>query len=622
MRNGVYQRGPKVLFVLLLSLNCNGQTYTITTVAGNVPGLTSTPALLGDGGKATAASLSAPDGLAVDSVGNLYIADKGNYRVRRVSPQGIITTLAGTGNPAPPCSEGGRCDGDGGPATSASLNQPRGVATDRAGNVYIADFGNSVIRKVAPDGVISTFAGSGRRGYSGDGGPAVNAELTPYYLAMDSDDNLYVSEESVIRKISPAGGISTFAGNGVKGYAGDGGPAIKASLSFPGGIAIDGKGSVFIADSGNCVVRKVGPDGVITTVAGDTGYGFAGDGGPAIRASFQNPSSVAVDSLGNLFLSDVNNNRVREVLASGIILTAAGTGNYVFEGDGGLASKAGLQSPSYVLAVGTNVYVSDFGHNLIRLLKPGAPVSGPIPAISQGGIVPIFSSAQTIQRSSWISIYGNNLISGTEPVAWNGDYPLALGGTTVTINKVPVALSYVSPTLINAYVPSSAGNVNGAVTVTVTDANGTGTGTTVFAQASPALCVLGDGKHVAGIILRSNGLGAYGGGTYDIIGPAGSSLGYPTVPVKAGDSIVLFGTGFGGTDRPESIPLSGISRAISRVGIVIGSTSLEPTFAGLSSPGIFQFNLTLPQGLQSGDQPLAATVIGLSSQKNVFITVQ
>ena len=579
----------------------------------------------GDGGLATDAGLINPFALAVDTAGNLYIVEKGSYRVRKVSPQGIITTLAGTGKQNQQKFNSGY-PGDGGPAVNAPLNDPSGLAVDRSGNIYIADQGDFVIRKVSPDGNISTFAGIGAAGYSGDGGQAANATFTPSSLASDPAGNLYLADgaASVIRKISPDGVISTFAGNGKRDFAGDGGLAKSASLSYPSSLAFDAAGNVFVADSGNNVIRKIGVNGVISTVAGNYNlpYEFSGDGGPAISATFQNPFGVTVDIDGNLFIADLNANRIREVLTTGVIVTAAGNGNYVYQGDGGPATNAGIQSPISVLAVGNNIYVSDFGHGLVRLLKPGTPPMGSPPLVSEGGIVTIFSSAQTIAAESWISIYGSNLIAGTTPVAWNGDYPLALGGTTVTVNKVPVPLSYVSPTMINAFVPNSGGLAT--ANVVVTTANGNASGKTTFAPASPAFCLLGDGKHVAGIILRADGSGAFGGGTYDVIGPLGDSLGYPTVPAKAGENIVLFGVGFGSTNPPDYIysKSPGTAVAANPVAITIAGTSIPPSFAGLSSPGLFQFNLTVPTGLGIGDVPLSATVLRASTQNNVVISLR
>ena len=258
----------------------------------------------GDGGPATSASLYSPGGVAVDSGGNLYIADTYNERIRKVLG-GTITTIAGNGEY--------RFSGDGGPATSASLNEPTALAVDSTGNVYIADYFNNRIRKVS-NGTIATVAGDGSQGFSSDGVPATGASLYyPAGVAVDSAGNLYIADTSNnrIRKVSN-GTITTVAGNGLGYFAGDGGPAISASLDHPNGVAIDSTGSLYIADS---VVRKVSK-GTITTVAGDGSFGFSGDGGLAASASLSFPEGVAIDSAGNLYIADVTNNRIREVLVA------------------------------------------------------------------------------------------------------------------------------------------------------------------------------------------------------------------------------------------------------------------------------------------------------------------
>jgi sugar lactone lactonase YvrE len=312
---------------------------TISTVAG-----TGTPGYFGDGGAATSARLNAPTGVAGDPSGNLYIADWGNYRIRKVTPGGTISTVAGNGT---------LYFGDGGPATSAQLDGPRGVTVDASGNLYIADNGNHRVRKVTPGGTISTVVGNGTAGYSGDGGPAASARLNlPAGLAVDSSGNLYTADEEDcrIRKVTLGGTISTVAGNGTTGYSGDGGPATSAQLSGLRGVAVDPAGNLYIADTYNNRIRKVAPGGTISTVAGNGTEGYAGDGGPATSAQLSTPFGVAVDSGGNLYIADYGNHRIRRVTPGGTISTVAGTGSGGYSGDGGPATSARLFLPSGVAA--------------------------------------------------------------------------------------------------------------------------------------------------------------------------------------------------------------------------------------------------------------------------------
>jgi sugar lactone lactonase YvrE len=251
-----------------------------------------------------------PDGSAVDSAGNLYIADTLNHRIRKVSTSGIITAFAGSG---PTGIEGGGFSGDGGPATSAQLSFPEAVAVDSLGNVYISDTGNFRIRLVSSTGIITTIAGDGTCAYNGDNGLAVNATLCePQGLALDSAGNLYIADSSNdrIRKISN-GAISTVAGNGIFfGFAGDYGPATSGQLSAPSAVAVDGSGNLFISDTGNERIRKVS-NGIITTIAGNGTKGVSGDNGPGIAAELNSPAGIAVDSAGNVYVADTNNNRIR-----------------------------------------------------------------------------------------------------------------------------------------------------------------------------------------------------------------------------------------------------------------------------------------------------------------------
>jgi uncharacterized protein (TIGR03437 family) len=241
-------------------------------------------------------------------------------------------------------------------------------------------------------------------------------------------------------------------------------------------------------------------------------------------------------------------------------------------------------------------------------------------SINPGGVVPVYSANTTIQSGSWISIYGNNLAPSL--VTWTGNFPQTLGGTSVTINGKQGYLEFVSPGQINLQAPDDPGS-SGTVPVVVTTQKGSATSTVTLGQFGPSFSLL-DATHVAAIILRSDGSGANGGGTYDIVGPTGSSLGYPTKAAKAGDSIVIFGVGFGPTSPPVPAgqAFSGAAAATNPVQLIINGTTLTPAFAGLSAPGLFQFNLTLPTGLGTGDVPLVAAVGGVQTPSGVVISLQ
>ena len=338
-------------------------TGVISTVAGN-----GTQGYGGDGGAATAAQLNRAVGVALDAAGNLYIADVWNHRIRKVDAAGVISTVAGGGS-----------GGDGGPATEARLFFPRDVALDGAGNLYIADEGNNRIRKVDTAGVISTVAGNGTRGFGGDGGPAVAAQLHwPRGVALDGAGNLYIADTDNhrIRKVDAAGVISTVAGDGTRGSGGDGGPAVAAQLDWPHGVALDGLGNLYIADRDNHRIRKVDAAGAISTVAGDGTPGFRGDGGPATAAQLAVPTGVAPDGAGNLYIADWLNHRIRKVDAAGVISTVAGDGTLGPGGDGGPATAALLSCPYGVALDGDgNLYIADRNNNRIRKVDAAGAIS-------------------------------------------------------------------------------------------------------------------------------------------------------------------------------------------------------------------------------------------------------
>jgi len=303
-------------------------TDDIVTVAGSGTGGYS-----GDGGPATAAELNGPGGVAVDAHGDLFIVDNGNDVIREVNGNtGDIATVAGNGAFG--------YSGDGGPATAAELNGPGGVAVDAQGDLFIPDYGNDAIREVnLSTGVITTVAGNGTAGYSGDGGQATAAELNaPSSVAVDAHGDLFIADSinNRIREVNLSTGvITTVAGNGTAGFSGDGGQAIAAELNGPSAVAVDAQGDLFIADLGNDLIREVkASTGVITTVAGDGTAGFSGDGGQAIAAELNSASGVAVDGHGDLFIADTFNNRVRRVYPvaapSATISSPAGGGTYPF----------------------------------------------------------------------------------------------------------------------------------------------------------------------------------------------------------------------------------------------------------------------------------------------------
>jgi len=355
-----------VVVVLVVTMVLGGTalaaTGDITTIAG-----TGTSGFSGDGAAATSAQVNGPYGVAVDGVGNVFIADSSNHRVRRIDAvTGLISTFAGTGV--------GGFSGDGGAATSAQLNSPLGVAVDGSGNVFIADTFNHRVRRVdVGTGLISTLAGTGTSGFSGDGAAATSAQLYyPFGVAVDGGGNVFIADSSNhrVRRVDVVTGlISTFAGTGTPGFFGDGAAATDAQLYYPFGVGVDGVGNVFIADYFNHRVRLVDAvTGLISTFAGNGTGGFSGDGGAATSAQLYSPIGVAVDGGGNVFIADSNNHRVRRVdVGTGLIITIAGTGINGFSGDGAAATSAQLNNPYGVAVDGNgNVFIADYGNHRIR----------------------------------------------------------------------------------------------------------------------------------------------------------------------------------------------------------------------------------------------------------------
>jgi sugar lactone lactonase YvrE len=335
----------------------------ISTVAGNGTG-----GYLADNVAATGTRINAPRGVVVDSSGNLYIADTSNNRIRKVSTGGTITTYAGTGAAS--------FSGDNGAAISATIRAPQALTLDSSGNMYIADTTNHRIRKIT-SGIITTLSGTGSGGYSGDNGVATSGQLSsPAGIAVDSSGNIYIGDTGNLRlrKIS-GGNISTAAGTGSATYGGDGGVAIKAQFTSPQQIVIDSAGNFYLSDSGTHRVRKMATDGTVTTIAGTGVAGYSGDNGPATSAKLNTPLGITLDSSGNLYIADGNNNRIRKVDTSGTITTFAGDGSGAFGGDNGVATSAQIFGPFGVLALGSNIYITDTGNNRVRKVDAGGTIT-------------------------------------------------------------------------------------------------------------------------------------------------------------------------------------------------------------------------------------------------------
>jgi uncharacterized protein (TIGR03437 family) len=397
------------------------QSGIVTRIAG-----TSRPGYSGDGGPAVNAQLNSPGYLALDGSGNLFVADYQNTRVRRISPQGIITTIAGNGQVDFSDST------NGGPAVSAGLAGISAIAADNAGNVFLTD--RALIRKVSANGIISTVAGGGSQP-PGNGGLATNVAFSfPLGLAVDSDGNLFISDDGIAQvfKVDATGNITTVAGTGAGGFSGDGGPAVNANLSGPGALTVDSSGNLYVADIGNYRVRKISSSGIITTVAGggktypgdgalatnadfcgeigtlsglgadasgnlyiaacwvqkvtpggilhllggDGDFSFGGDGGPATAAQFFVPNDLALDGTGNIYIADTGNNRIRRIATDGTITTIAGGDSFGFGGDGGPASAAVLNAPiNLALDSAGNMFFSDSGNYRIRKISTDGTIA-------------------------------------------------------------------------------------------------------------------------------------------------------------------------------------------------------------------------------------------------------
>lgn len=590
----MFCRFSRIVFgVVCVSASAWGQ-YVITTVAGEGP-TTAGPGYSGDGGPPTGAQLNYPSGI-LWAGGKLYIADSSNHCVRVVSG-GTIETFAGI------CGTPGFF-GDGGASALAELNNPSAVATDPNGDILIADTSNNVVRIVVPSGIISTFAGDNSQGegYTGDGGLATNAKLaSPNALAVDVNGNVYITDpiNNVVRKVNAASQCAVLnnvntCGNFIStavGINGSGGV-----LNFPHGLAVDANLAIYISDTSHRVFKFA--NGTLSVFAGTGNIGNGpniGDNGLAVSALLNDPVGLAVDSAGNVYITDENESRVRVVAPSGIITTIAGDGQFSYTGDGGPALSASMYFPHQAIPDGLgNIYIADTENNVIRFL------SIPGPAIAANKVVNGASFQPQISPGSLASIFGTNLATSTTPGA-AAPLPKVLAEATVSVNGIAAPILYASPTQINFQVPWETATGNATVTVTVDGTVSNSIAVPVTA-AAPGIFTYSSGAAIAQ--------------NYSAL--SGYSLNSPTNPAQAGSFIVAYLTGSGAVTPPvadgaatPSTTLVQIPSSVS-VTVTIGGQPAPVKFSGLTAGfvSLLQLDITVPSGLAAGTYPMIVTIGG------------
>jgi uncharacterized protein (TIGR03437 family) len=596
------------LSLLVLFCAIVAPSQTISTVAGS----SLTPGFSGDNGAATSADLNVPVAVATDAAGNIYIGDQYNYRIRKVDTNGTITTIAGTGVNG--------FFGDNGPALQAEFGAISGVFVDVSGNIIVSDVGNQRIRRIDTNGIVTTVAGTGGTGgYGGDGGPATSATFYNCVRAIaDASGNIYIADQSNhrVRKVTASTGIiTTIAGTGAGTpqngtFGGDGGPATSAGLNNPTSLALDNAGNLYICDQFNMRVRMVNTSGIINTIAGTGVQGYAGDGGPATSANLYYPGGMVADTSGNIFFSDDSNFRVRVIAPSGIINTVAGDGTQGFGGDGSPATNAHLNG-EFGLAIDPsgNLLIADSGNNRIRSV---AFVSSVAPQFTSGSVTNSASYAVGGSAGALVTLFGQHLSVGLSGVAKASSVPLTttLAGTSVTVNGTPAPLLAVvnagGSEQINFQMPWE---VAGQSTIQVTVDNGVASNAPVSASvtaAQPGIFVVDAAPDGA-------------------ITHLGGALVTASDPAAPGEVVVMYATGFGPVSPavPDGQAPAGLSYTTLQPLITIGGLPTEVDFSGAAPyfVGLTQLNIAVPGEAPSGPNDLVVNINGVISN-TVKIQVQ
>lgn len=580
----------------------------ITTVAGS-----DKQGFSGDKGPATKAGLNGPSGVAFDALGNLYIADQVDFAIRKVDKNGTITTVAGCGSLA-------SCQPFLGGNAIKTIVNPYDIVVDKAGNIYATDGSRNAVVKVSTSGIMTAFAGTGNPGVNlGDGGPADKASLeTPVGMDIDSSGNIYIADlaHDRIRKVTPGGIISTVAGGAGNGYAGDGGKATSAKLNNPHGVAVDAVGNLYIADTNNFVVRKVDKSGIITTIAGIAGQiviiGPAPEGVPATTVPLVSPWAVTVDKAGNLYIAEWLGYRVRKVDKNGIVTTFAGNGSSGFSGDGGPATSAMFKTPEGMrFDSAGNMYVADNLNNRVRKISQphAAPVVNALGVVNNASFAP---GSNAVAPGSIAAVFGSNMNDGSNVLfssfGADGKLVATLADAQVTVNGERVPIFYATPNQLGIQIPT---DLTGSSATIVVKTGGLASAiqNISVAPTAPGLFSTDQSGHGQGAILIAN--------TNTLVAPTGSIPGRDSRPAKPGDFITIFCTGLGVVSPALDTGERGANNTtVAKPTVTIDGNQAVVEFSG-NAPGFVgldQINVQVPASTRTGnDIPIVVTIGGQQS---------